>query len=215
MSKKTRLVILGAGGHARSLIDVVRTHKVIEIVGILDPDRNKHGTSLDGVSVIGGDEQLESLKAQFDLFIVGVGSSGTDNRARTEVYQRCMRMGLEPYSAVSTLSIVSTSTTVGQGCQIFHSAIINAGCRLGEHVIINTAAVIEHDCIIGDHAHIATAATLAGGVRIGTGAFIGCGAVVIPGIQIGENAVVGAGATVIKDVPSGSRVAGNPARQLR
>jgi sugar O-acyltransferase (sialic acid O-acetyltransferase NeuD family) len=214
MDRKNRIIILGAGGHARSLIDVLRTQNGTEVIGILNADKSRNGANVDGIPIIGQDNQLESFKSRFDFFLIGVGSSGTHNQQRMELYRHCMGLGLLPYSAISKMSIISTSAILGDGAQIFHSAVVNAGSKIGEHVIINTSAVIEHDCTIGDHSHIATAATLAGGVTVGKDVFIGSSAVVIPGIKIGDRAIIGAGAVVNKNVASGAKIVGNPGRQI-
>lgn len=109
--------------------------------------------------------------------------------------------------------LISPSCIIDDGTVVFHRAVLQAGTRVGKHVIINTAASVDHDNVIHDFAHISPNATLCGNVSVGIGSQVGAGAVVLPGIKIGDWVTVGAGAVVTKNVPDGTTVVGNPARQ--
>lgn len=211
---QTRSVILGGGGHAGVLLDVLLDIKTIEIVGILDQNQAKWGTSLYGVKVLGGDEQLRKLLDEgVDSFIVGLGGA-RNNNPRAALYVKGRQSGLHPINVIHPKAIISKRVTLQEGVQVLGGAIINAGVRIGVNVLANTGAIIEHDCDIGDHVHIATRATLAGGVKVGARAHLGAGATIRQGIRIGEAAVVGAGAVVVSDVEPGSVVVGVPARPI-
>lgn len=213
--KTIQVVGLGAGGHAKVLIEILRADGRYEIIGLLDSNAEMLGQTVLGVEVLGGDEMLEDLSARgLEHFFIGLGG-GANTRPRRRLYESARAVRMRPVSAIHPNSIVSPSAQIGEGATIMPSAIINACAHLGENVIINSGAIIEHDCTVGDHAHVATGARLAGQVSVGAGAHIGIGASVRQSINIGAGAIVGAGAVVVRDVPKGVVVAGVPARYLR
>jgi sugar O-acyltransferase (sialic acid O-acetyltransferase NeuD family) len=208
-----RCVIIGAGGHASVLLDALATADVT-LAGVLEANRSMWGATWNGVPVLGGDDQLESLlKKGITHFVVGVGGIG-DNRPRVRLFEKAVAAGLTPLSVLHPVSGVSPRATLGPGCQILPGAIVNAGAHLGSNVIVNTGAIIEHDGRIADHVHVATGARLASTVTVGRGAHVGAGAVVLQCRTIGDWAVVGAGAVVVHDVEAGSVVVGVPARRM-
>lgn len=210
-----RCIILGAGGHARVLIDCIQTSGAAEIHGILDPDQERWGLTMLEVKILGGDELMAGMIDEgVNFFVVGLGGTG-DNTARRRLFEMGLSHGLKPFTVIHPTSIHSSSASIGAGSQLLAGSIINAGATIGKNVIINTGAVVEHDCRIEDHAHISTGAKLAGTVQVCTGAHIGIGAAVRQGIVIGQEAVVGAGAAVVKDVPPRTVVVGVPAKFLR
>jgi sugar O-acyltransferase (sialic acid O-acetyltransferase NeuD family) len=203
--------ILGGGGHARVLIDCLQLSGCPRRLMILDPDSTRWGQQLYGVPIVGDDDKLEQLGAEW--FVVAFGSVG-DNRPRQQLFDRCCALGLEPLTVLHPQAVVSRWATLERGAQVLPGSVINAGSRIGANAIVNSGAVIEHDCVLGDHAHVATGARLGGGVRVGWGAHVGIGATVRQGICVGDRAIVGAGAVVVKDVSSGTTVVGVPARPV-
>lgn len=207
-----KVVGLGAGGHAKVVMEILRFHESYELVGLLDPKPELHGKNVLGVPVLGDDDLLPALKHKgAGHFFVGLGSVG-DTRPRQRLFELALQCGMKPVDAVHLQAVISPTAELGEGVTIMAGAVINACARLGVNVIVNTGAIVEHDCVIGDHAHIATGAQLASTVQVGNGAHIGAGATVLQCIHIGENAIVGAGAVVIRDVPPGVIVVGCPAR---
>lgn len=210
----TRVVLLGAGGHARVVIELLRAAGGFELDGALDPRRELWGTEVDGVPVLGGDELLpERREAGVTGAAVALGGA-RDTSPRRRLYELVLSTGLRPVAAVHPAAIVSPSAIVGDGPTIMASAVVGAAARLGDNVLVNTGAIIEHDCVIAAHAHVATGARLAGGVSVGEGAHVGLGACVNEGVRIGAGATVGSGAVVVRDVQPGAVVAGVPARPL-
>jgi UDP-perosamine 4-acetyltransferase len=206
-----RLLVLGAGGHARVVIDAARTRDDIEIVGLVGTDRDRG--PIDGVPVVGTDGDLPALRARGATHaIVGTGSvrPGT---LRAELFERIRAAGLAAAVIAHRDTTVAPTAAIGEGSILLAHATVNPGARIGRNVIVNTGAIVEHDCEIGDHAHISPGAVLGGGVRVGPHAHVGIGATVIQGIAIGSGAMVGAGAVVIHDVPDGVQVVGVPARE--
>lgn len=210
-----RCIILGAGGHARVLIDCIRASGAAQIHGILDPERERWGQTMFDVPILGGDELMARMAAEgVQYFVVGLGSTG-DSAARQRLFRMGQAQGLQPLTVIHPTCIHSHLAVIGPGSQLLAGSIVNAGAVIGKNVIINTGAIVEHDCRVEDHAHVATGAMLAGTVHVGMGAHIGVGAAVRQQITIGEAAVVGAGAAVVEDVPPWTVVVGVPARILR
>lgn len=206
---------LGAGGHARVVVEILRARGEVCVVGLLDPNESLWNTRVLDVPVLGSDALLADLltKGVRHVF-VGVGSVG-DMRPRRRLYDIAVGCGFEAISAVHPAAVVSPSASIGPGVTIMAGAVINTNARIGKNVLVNTAAVIEHDCGIGNHVHVATGARLASTVAVGDGTHIGLGAVVRQCVRIGRNVIVGAGAVVLEDVPDDVVVAGVPARILR
>jgi sugar O-acyltransferase (sialic acid O-acetyltransferase NeuD family) len=205
---------LGAGGHAKVMIEILRAAGGFHIVGLLDSNLKAKGEAVLGVTILGDDSVLPDFVMNgVAHFFLGVGSVG-DSTIRRRIYEMAVAQGMQAVRAIHPWSVVSSSAEFGAGITVMAGAIINACSIIGVNVIVNTGAIIEHDCIIGDHSHVATGARLAGAVRVGRMSHIGAGATVRQGIEIGENAVIGAGAVVVKNVTSGSIVAGVPATPI-
>lgn len=205
------VVFIGAGGHARVLLDSLRESGDNRTVVVLDGPL-AGGTLLDA-AIVGGDELIETLARDGAThFVIAVGGIG-NNVPRERLFERALRAGLQPLSIVHPAAHVSRWARVEPGAQILVGAVVNAGALVGANAIVNTASVVEHDCSIGEHAHVATGARLASTVMVGRLAHVGAGATVRQSITIGERAIVGAGAVVIHDVPANAVVVGVPAKE--
>lgn len=210
-----RVVGVGAGGHAKVVLEILRLLDGYELVGLLDPRQELRGTEVLGVPVLGDDSLLPDLYGQgIRHAFIGLGTAG-DTEPRQRLYQRVRTAGFQLVDAIHPQATIAMSAEIGHGPTVMARAVLNAAACLGENVIVNTGAVVEHDCIIGDHVHIATGAHLAGNVRVGDGAHVGLGASILQGITVGRRAVIGAGAVVVKDVPERVVVTGVPARVRR
>lgn len=208
-----QVIGIGAGGHAKVVLDILRLMNEYCVIGLLDP--NCVGESVSGVPVLGGDEMLPCLRAEgVAAAFIGVGSIG-DNTLRIRLFENAQAAGFNFINAIHSGSVLAPSVQLGQGITIMAGAIVNPDTQVADNVIINTGAIVEHDCVIAAHVHISPGAVLCGGVRVGKGAHIGAGATVRQYVTIGECAVLGAGAVVIEDVPPGVTVVGVPAHQIR
>ena len=209
------LVLLGGGGHARVLLDVVELTYPAWRVAVLTRNRLEDHLYIGQVHFRGCDEHLEKI-ARFSraaTFVVAVGST-SPGPLRKALYDRAVGAGLLPQALLHPDATISPRATIGPGAQVLARSVINSGARVGSNVIVNTSAVIEHDCVVEAHGHISPGAVLSGGVFVGEGAHVGVGAVVRQGIRIGPGAQVGAGAVVVRDVAPGTTVVGIPARPI-
>jgi UDP-perosamine 4-acetyltransferase len=211
MSEARRLVVIGGGGHAKVVIDVLRAGGW-EVVGYTDPSQPA-GSRLGEVPCLGDDRALErALGAGVRSALVALG----DNALRHRLAEAIVAMGFRLVNALHPSAQISPWATLGRGLAVMPGAVVNAAASLGDCSIVNTAASVDHDCLIGQSVHIAPGAHLAGCVTVGDQALIGVGAVVGRGrpLAIGRGAIVGAGAVVLCDVEPGTTVVGNPARPL-
>jgi UDP-perosamine 4-acetyltransferase len=209
-----RLVVVGAGGHARSVIDALRAAGEHELVACTDPRADLAGSQVDGIDVVGDDSQLERLREEgVEGAVMGVGGV-RDNGLRERLFDSAAALGFALPSVVHQRAAVAAGASLADGAVVLACAVVGPGATVGRNAIVNSGALVEHDCSVGDHAHVATGAALAGGVAVGERAHVGVGAAVVQGVSIGAGAVAGAGAVVIRDVPAGAVVAGSPARDL-
>jgi UDP-perosamine 4-acetyltransferase len=202
------LLIIGGGGHAKVVIDLARRLGVWRIVGVLDDAPNLAGKMVLGCPVLGGTERLQEFAGGGVAFVVAIGA----NALRQRLQNMATAAGLLAVELVHPSAMVAESAVVGPGAVVMAGAVINAEAKIGEGVIVNTGALIDHDCCLGAYCHIAPGAALCGEVTVGARSLVGVGASVIPGVSIGDDCVVAAGAAVVRLVPSGSKVAGVPAR---
>ena len=204
---------LGAGSHAKSLLEAIRSRGAFDPVALVDDDADASGELL-GIPVASVSDTLDRFQADgIRHAFVGVGGT-SDAAVRRRVFERLRDAGFELPPILHASAIVSPLARVGDGAQILACAVVNVDADIGKGAIVNTGAIVEHDCRIGDHAHVAPGVRLAGLVTVGEGAHVGIGAIAIEGVQIGAGAFVAAGAVVVRDVEDGARVAGVPARQM-
>ncbi|HEV8291058.1 MAG TPA: NeuD/PglB/VioB family sugar acetyltransferase, partial [Tepidisphaeraceae bacterium] len=206
------VLIIGAGGHGRVVLDVLRSIGKFHVVGFIDADAGKSGAEVMGIPILGPIHLLQKLRKQ-DVrgAIVAIG----DNRIRRTYADQVLESGLELITAIHPSAVISQTAKIGRNVLIAPGAIVGTEATIADDVIINTGAVVDHECQISRAAHIAPAAALAGRVEVGEGAFIGIGAKIVPCMKIGANAIGGAGAVVLEDVPAGATVAGVPAKIIK
>jgi sugar O-acyltransferase (sialic acid O-acetyltransferase NeuD family) len=198
------VIIIGAGGHARVLLDALQLSS-IKVIGFVDPAFARGAAGPGGLPILGGDEALKDYPAADVLLVNGVGSIGP-TKARAAAWRRGKDAGFSFARVVHPSAVVSASATLGEGAQIMAGCVIQTGADIGANSIINTRASVDHDCKVGETVHIAPGVTLSGSVRIGDRTHIGTGAVVIQGITIGADSLVAAGAVVYRDIPDAGRL---------
>jgi UDP-perosamine 4-acetyltransferase len=206
------VIIAGAGGHGRVVLDILRAANEYTVVGFLDANQDLHGAEIAGVPVLGNLNLLFKLKSKkIGGAIVAIG----DNRIRASYAEKLGAAGLKLINAVHPSAVVSPTAQLGCNLVIAAGAIVCTDAKIADSAIINTAAVVDHECEIGEAAHIAPRVCLAGRVTVGEGAFVGIGANVLPCLRIGEHAIVGGGTLVRRDVPAGATVVGVPGRIIK
>lgn len=207
-ARREPLAVIGAGGHARVVIDIAELSRQYRVAGVFDDDPTRWGGTVAGCLITGGlEEFLSGWRAWCRTAVVAIG----DNHARGKCARRLLEAGVRLATLVHPAAVVARDAVLGPGTVVMAGAVVNPGAAAGPCAVINTAASVDHDCSVGECAFIAPGVRLAGGVRVGDFAFVGTGASVIPGRTIGRNARVGAGAVVIRDVPDGATVVGVPA----
>jgi len=206
------VAIIGAGGHGRVVLDIIRSAGVHRPVGFIDGNPLLQGRRIDGLPVLGDLSALEKLKFDgLEGAIVAIG----DNGIRREYVETIDGFDLTLVNAIHPSANVASNCSIGSNVVIAAGSVTCAHCQIGNSVILNTGCVVDHETVVGNAAHVCPGARLAGRVIVESGAFIGIGATVIQNLRIGSDAVVGAGAVVIRDVPPGSTVVGVPARPIK
>ncbi len=202
--------ILGAGGHARVLLDCLRLSGV-QVLGLLDADPAKHGLEILGTRVLGGEDLLESCDPGTVALVNAVGSVKS-MEVRAAVYERFASRGFNFPVVRHPSAVVAEDAAIGAGVHLLAGSVVITGSEIGENTIVNTKASVDHDGRIGAHVHLAPGVTLSGGVRVGERTHIGTGASVVQFVTIGSRCLVAAGAVVVADVPDQAWAMGVPAR---
>jgi len=199
------LVVVGAGGHAKVVLEILEHMGGFEIAACTSLHASEAG--LFGYRVLGEESLAGLLESGVRHAFPAIG----DNAARMRQIESLRSMGFTLVNALSPRATLARRTTLGEGIAVMAGAVINPGAAVADGAIINTGATVDHDCRIGACAHIAPGAHLSGNVRVGEGAFLGVGCSAIQGVSIGDWTMVGAGAAVIRDLPERVTAVGVPA----
>lgn len=202
-----KIAIIGAGGHTRSALNLLRNFYKSEQLYIFDDSfKADADEQIGGVSVIG---QIDSITSEYRVFL-SVGN----NVLRKNLYYRFINQ-LVTISFIHSDATIENNVTIGNSNQIFANSYINSYTNIGNNNIINTSAILEHEVKLGDHNHIAIGAKLCGRVEIGNNCLLGAGSIVIDNISICDDVIIGAGSVVIRDIKSSGTYAGNPVRKIK
>ena len=208
---KKKLILIGAGGHCKVIIDSLKDHSEFEIEGIIDCPE-KIGQSVLGIPIVGSDDDLERIYNQgVQYAFIAIGSIRYPNK-RIEIFNLLLRIGYQIPNIIDSTAIIAKSVKMGKGNYFGKGAIVNADVNIKDACIINTGSIIEHDGYIDNFVHIAPRATLCGNVSVGEKTHIGCSATVIQDIRIGKECIIGAGSVVIRNIPEKVQVCGVPAK---
>ena len=207
------VIIVGAGGHGKVVLDILQPDRDVKVVGFVDDDKTSHGKIVDGLPVLGSISALPDLMPLYELdgAIVAIG----DNKVRARLFDKMKGLGLKLKRAIHHDALIAHDVEIGEGVVIAAGVVISTGTRIGDNVIINTGVVIDHDNIIEDHTHISPGVNLAGRVTVGRYAHVGLGVTVVEDLTVGENTTIGAGAVVLVDVPPNTTAVGVPARIIK
>lgn len=192
------LVVLGAGGHASVLVEILRSQGRTPIA-LVAPTLGSGRAVLADIPCWHDEGKILTLSPDEVELVNGIGSL-PGYGLRAELFARYQALGYRFARVVSPRAMVSDFAELAEGVQVMAGVIIQAGTRIGLNTIINTGAIVDHDCQIGVDNHIAPGSVLSGGVMTGARVHVGTGAAIIQGIKIGDDAVVGAGATVTRSL---------------
>lgn len=206
-----KVIVIGSGGHAKVVIDILNLMSNIEIIGITSKSLHK-GTEFFNYTVLGDDTILNEFVLDNEVYVaMGLGGF-RDNNLRKQVYNYCKNLGLSFVNVIHPSAIISNTAKIGEGVVIFPGVVINTDVTIGNNVIIATNSSIDHETIISDHVLISAGAIIGAYTKIDDGALIALGANVVSGIIIGSNSLVAAGAVVINNVEAEESVYGIPAK---
>ena len=208
--KLTHLILIGAGGHARAVIDVVNQLFDYKVECIIDLSYNGQYEKILDIPVYGRLDDF--LKPDFEYSLhVSIG----DNANRAEIYEQFQNTDYAFPPVIANSAVVSPSASIGSGSFISPLTFIGPEVVIGENTIINSGAVVEHGSVIGDHCHIAPNATIAGRCSVGNYSMVGLGSCMLPKLSLGQKITIGANSTVIKSISEPGTYAGSPARRLK
>ena len=202
------LIIIGAGDHAKVLLDILLEQEQ-EVIGLADKSVAT-GTLIYGIPVIGDDNAVMAYKSEDVELVNGIGSVGS-MVSRAKIYEGFKSKGYHFKTVVHESAVVSNRAELCEGAQVLAGAIVTTDAKIGEDSIINTNASVDHACTIGRHCHIAPGCVLCGCVTVGDRTHIGTGSSIIQGITIGSDVLIGAGSVVIKNIEDSVKVYGVPA----
>lgn len=202
-----KVIVLGAGGGSRDIVDAMLDVGGFEPLGYLDDDPAKSGTLLGGHPVLG---PLSSWRDHDAGFVAGL--NGHERTGRKAAVLAALGIPESAYvTVIHPTASISRTAEVGRGSVILQNVTINAAARVGDHVMVLPNSVISHDAVVDDYCCLAPGAVLAGYAHVDKGAYIGARAAVKQRVSVGEGAVVGMGSVVLHDVPAGATVYGVPA----
>lgn len=204
---RPKVVIIGAGGHAKICIDIIRQNGIYEIAGLTA--NGDAGNSVMGVPVLGTDDEVlaKAFKDGVRNAVIGIGALKNPS-LRQSIFKKLEQIGFNMPTIIHPKAILEPSAIVGQGCQIMAGAIIGSDVIISNNCVINAGSITSHDCFLEENVHLTPGAILAGDVYVGENAVIGMGAAVYLGVTIGSNSVVLNNVSVIKDVPENAVFSG-------
>ena len=193
---KKKIIIVGAGGHAKSVIDIIEELEEWRIIGLIGKEEEL-GKQVSGYKVLGTDRELKSIRRNCKDAFIGIGQI-KDYRPRTSIGVILDDLNFTIPIIKAKNAYVSKRSCIQRGTLICNGSVVNSGAHIGEHTIINTGAIIEHDSIIGSYTHVSTGTIVNGGVVVGEKTFIGSRSMVREGVIVPECSIIRAGSVVMK-----------------
>lgn len=213
--EKEKIVIIGAGQHARVVLYNVEEQNKYEVIGFLDSDDNRIGKVFEGKEIL-GNYQKENLK-EFskkigtNKFFIGFGNM----KYRKKVFEYFINNGWEAVNIIHPNAVVSKNARLGKGILIECGCLVTPNPVIGDNVVVNTGSQVNHDNIIENNVYIASGVILSGGIKIGENTLLDDGVIVTLGCSVGKNSLIGAGAVVTKNIPNEVVAYGSPCKVIR
>jgi len=210
--ERRKVIVVGAGGHARVVTSLLRLMSDVEVVGVADRTSSTIGERIGHTKIVTTFDDLpEFLRSGVTWAALAMG----DNQERSEMLARLKGGGFSLLTAAHPAAVIEADARVGEGAVVCAGAILCTEAVIGPGAIVNTGAIVDHESVVEECAHIAPGSCLAGRVQIGARTLVGLGSRVIPGRRIGADCVIGAGSVVVDDIPERSAAYGVPARIRR
>lgn len=211
---KKKVILIGGGGHAESIIDALYSMKQYKIIGILDKHKQINSEIM-GLKVIGDDSDLENyFHKGIKNVVIAIGSMGM-TEPRQRIYKICKKIGFEFPNIIDKSAVLAENVTLGEGNFIGKGTIVNAKVSIGNECIINTGVIIEHDSKIENFVHIAPGTIVCGSAWIKENTHVGAHSTIIQNVTIGENTLIGAGSLVLKDISPHKVAYGSPVKEVK
>lgn len=189
---KSRLLVVGAGGHGRSVAEAAELTGQFEVVGFLD-DSLPVGEPVLGVAVLGPVASMDHHRATADQAIVAIGNSAV----REKLMQQLAEASFEWATVVHPRAIVSPSAVLGAGSAVMAGAIVGTEARLGVGAIVNCGAVVDHHAKVEDYGHLGVNASMEGGTLLGRSAWMQAGSALGYCVHVPPAAVLALGQALI------------------
>tara|TARA_B110000014_G_scaffold261212_1_gene252494 strand:+ start:26 stop:682 length:657 start_codon:yes stop_codon:yes gene_type:complete len=208
------ILIFGAAGHAKVIIDLVEKEGSHEILGLIDSSKKK-GDDLMGYKILGQESDLPDIMANHSIKggVIAIGDNGLRKKVNDKILRVCPDFNF--LSFVHPSASMGKSAEVGIGSVILAGVIVNSDCRIGNHCILNTNSSLDHDSVMNNFSSLAPNSTVGGNVKIGEVSSIALGANIIQNITIGKHALIGAGSVVVEDIKDFSVNYGVPSKFIR
>ena len=205
-----KLWMYGAGGHARVIYEIIKTCTNFSVVGFMDDNKQRSGENFLGYELITDMSKFENLNSELNIrkIFIAVG----ENAIRETIAKKML--DFEFPIIIHSNAIVGGDVKIGAGTVIMPGVVIEPGAVIGEHCILNNGAIVGHGCRIADYCHISGNAVVSGEVIIGEGSLVAIGSCITPRVNIGKQCLIGAGSVVSRDIPDGTKMVGNPARNM-
>lgn len=208
------ILLIGGGGHCKSVLDSLLLSGEYSNMGIIDR-KDKMGETMMGIKVVGSDDDLlELFQEGYTHAFITIGSIGNPD-LRISLYNRVKEVGFLIPTIIDPSAKVSLFSTIGEGVFIGKNAVINSCVVIDKCAIVNSGSIVEHDCQIAPFAHIAPGVVLGGDVKIGENSHVGINSGVKQGVSIGKNTIIGLGSMVNKDIKDNTVAYGNPCKEMR
>jgi len=206
------VLLLGGGGHARSLATMLKEQEDTKEIASYSAVEKSDDDFFASLEFFTNSADLP-VESKSWYFLNGLGIS-ISLLKRQKVFEEHIRLGLTPITLVSEKASIDDDVHFGAGSQVFPGACVRNGALIGVNAVVNTGAIVEHDCIIGEGSFVAPGAIVLGGCKLGKNVLIGAGSIIHPGIVIGDNSVVGSGSLVLSDVTPNSMIIGSPGKKM-
>lgn len=213
MEKKKKVIIIGFGGHAKVILNILERDygNFFDLIGYVDIEEKESD-----LNYIGDDEKLKKLyeKGICKELIIGIGKMQVESK-REKLIEDFLKIGFKFPKIISKKSIINKNVKIGKGTQVLDNVLINCNSKIGKFCIINSSAVIEHDVLVGDYTHVAPGAVICGGSKIGKNCFIGANSTIVQSVKVCKNVLIGSGSLVQKDIKESGVYVGNPLVKIR